>query len=151
MGTGFEKMQKPRFARPFHWLGGLSLLIGLYKLAKVPLLTWIGVDFLEAQAATGWSLAISGFLFLVVTYLLESSIRLERRRLSNYLEWVCPVFILGGFYQAALSSSPILDWQASGGIWLAIGPFIAAVAMFIALTARSWRPRFMISAMAWVQ
>ncbi|MEC9476833.1 MAG: serine/threonine-protein kinase [Planctomycetota bacterium] len=148
VGTGFEKMQKPRFARPFHWLGGLTLLIGLYKLSQVPLLSWIGIDAMEPQAATGWSLAISGLMLLLITYFLENSIRLERRRIANYLEWVCPVFILGGLYQAALSSNPIAGWQTSSSIWVAIGPFIAAVAMFITLTARSWRPRFMISAMA---
>lgn len=148
MGTGFERMQKSRFARPFHWLGGLSLVVGLYMLAKVPLLSWIGVDFLNSQTTAGWSLAISGFLLLIITYLLENSIRLERRRISNYLEWACPAFILGGLYQAALSSKPIQDWDSSAGLWLTIGPFIGAVAMFIALTARAWKPRFMISAMA---
>ena len=148
MGTGFERMKKSRFARPFHWLGSLSLLAGLYMLAKVPLLTWVGIDFLGAEATKGWSLAISGFLLLVVTYLLENSIRLERRRIANYLEWVCPIFVLGGFYQAAQSSSPIQGWEGTAGIWLTVSPFLAAVAMFIALTARSWRPRYMISAMA---
>ena len=88
MGTGFETMNKPRFARPFHWLGSLGLVVGLYMLAEVPLIRWLGVEFLEYEPSKGWSMALSGIVLLVVTYLLESSIRLERRRIANYLDWI---------------------------------------------------------------
>ncbi|MGE4601854.1 MAG: serine/threonine-protein kinase [Planctomycetota bacterium] len=148
MGTGFETMNKPRFARPFHWLGSLGLVVGLYMLAEVPLIRWLGVESLEYEPSMGWSMALSGIVLLVVTYLLENSIRLERRRIANYLEWICPIFILGGLYRAALSKSPLVNWESTGSIWITVGPFIAAVALFIALTARTWRPKFMLSAMA---
>jgi len=95
-------------------------------------------------------LALSGFVLLLVTHLIENSIRLERRRIAHYLEWICPIFILGGLYQAAQSSNPVVGWDAAESIWVTVGPFIAAVAMFIALTARTWRPRFMLSAMVGV-
>ncbi len=148
MGSGFEKMAKPRFARPFHWLGSLALVVGLLLLAQVPLLKWIGVDFLAFSTTKGWSLAISGFILLLVSYALEKSIRLERRRIAHYLEWICPFFILGGFYQAAQSQNPVLEWDSASSIWITVAPFMAAVLMFVGLTAKSWRPRFMLSAMA---
>ncbi|MGE4619291.1 MAG: hypothetical protein AAEJ04_05720, partial [Planctomycetota bacterium] len=148
MGSGFEKMAKPRFARPFHWLGSLALVVGLFLLAQVPLLQWIGVDFLAFSTTKGWSLAISGFILLLVSYALEKSIRLERRRIAHYLEWICPFFILGGFYQAAQSQNPVLEWDSASSIWITVAPFMAAVLMFVGLTAKSWRPRFMLSAMA---
>ncbi|MGE4631774.1 MAG: serine/threonine-protein kinase, partial [Planctomycetota bacterium] len=150
MGTGFETMKKPRFARPFHWLGAIGLVAGLFLLAEVPSLRWFGAETLNYTASKGWSLALSGFVLLLVTHLIENSIRLERRRIAHYLEWVCPIFILGGLYQAAQSSNPVVGWDTAESIWVTVGPFIAAVAMFIALTARTWRPRFMLSAMVGV-
>ena len=150
VGTGFEWQHRPRFARPFHWIGAAGIILGLYLLGSVPMLTWFGFDSLSNKAAWGWSQAIAGSVMLVIGLVLDRSVRLERRRIAKYFEWICPVFLLGGLYSAALSKSPILSWEGSAATWLAVGPFILAVAMFIGLTARRWKSRFMISGMAGV-
>ncbi len=152
IGTGFEWQQRPRFARPFHWVGAAGIILGLYLLASVPMLQWFGFGtlWLSHEAVWGWSMAIAGGVMLAIGIVLERSVRLERRRIAKYFEWICPIFLLGGLYSAALSETPINRVEGTAGTWLAVGPFILGVAIFIGLTARRWRSRFMIAGMAGV-
>ncbi len=150
VGSGFEKQRRPRFARPFHWIGAAGTMLGLYMLATVPLLSWLGFDSLASGTRSGWSFAISGFFMLGIGILLDRSPRLERRRIAKFFEWTCPIFILGGLYHAALERSPIVGWDDQSSIWLTVIPFIGAVAMFVTLTAKMWKPRFMISSLGGV-
>ena len=150
VGSGFEMQRRPRFARPFHWIGAGGTMLGLYMLAAVPLLSWIGVESLARDTRSGWSFAISGFCMLGIGILLDRSPRLERRRIAKFFEWACPIFILGGLYQAAMVRTPVVGWEGQGSIWFTVIPFIGAVAMFVMLTAKMWKPRFMISCLGGV-
>lgn len=150
VGSGFEQQMRSRFARPYHWIGASGTMLGLYMLATVPLLSWIGIENLSRNTQFGWSFAICGFFMLGIGILLDRSLRLERRRIAKLFEWVCPIFILGGLFQAAMEKSPILGWDTPGSLWLTVIPFILAVAMFVVLTLKMWKPRFMISSLGGV-
>ena len=150
VGTGFEMQKKPRFARPFHWLGSIGMIVGLYMLGRVPLLTWFGFTSLTHNTTFGWSMAIIGVVMLIIGSILDRSRRLERRRIAKYFEWLCPIFLIGGFYTAAFDPSPFKGWESDLATWASVAPFLLAVALFTFLTARNWRARFMVASLSGV-
>ena len=147
VGVGFESMARPRFARPFHWTSSIATISGLFLLGATPLLGWIGLDTGLRQVNTGWSFALGGLALTGISTLLEQSHRLERRRIALFHEWVSPLFLIGGLTMAAEAAIPGRSGPESVGNLSLLLLFACAV-FYSVLTARYWRPRYMLASLS---
>ncbi|MAJ29396.1 hypothetical protein CBD41_08565 [bacterium TMED181] len=147
VGTGFESMTKPRFARPFHWSSSLAIVCGLTMLGMTPLLKWVGLTSGLRGVDTGWSLAISGLILTGISTFLENSHRLERRRIALFHEWLSPVFLISGLTMAANAAIPRGDSTDTVG-YLSLLLLFGSAVFYAILTAKYWRPRYMLACLS---
>ncbi|OUU25742.1 MAG: hypothetical protein CBC13_01675 [Planctomycetia bacterium TMED53] len=148
VGVGFESMYKPRFARAFHWSSAITTVVGLFMLGTTPLLKWIGWSTGDRDIDTGWSLAIGGLLLTLTSTLLESSHRLERRRIALFHEWISPFFLIGGLTLAANEAIPRGDDAISVIGQLSLLFLFGCALFYSVLTSRYWRPRYMLACLS---
>ncbi len=148
VGMGFESMHKPRFARAFHWTSAITTVAGLFLLGTTPLLQWIGWSTGDRDIDIGWSLAIGGLALTATSTLLESSHRLERRRIALFHEWISPLFLIGGLTMAALDAIPWKDNPVSMTGQLSLLFLFACAVFYSILTSRYWRPRYMLACLS---
>ena len=147
-GLAFESMNKPRFARPFHWTGSLSLIIGLFLFGMSPALKWLGLSTGITLIDKGWSLALCGMVLLLSSTILSQDFRLERRRIALIHEWMNPFFIIGGLGMAANHAIPRGDNDISSIGILSLLFLVASIAIYVTLTSLNWRARYMLAALS---
>lgn len=147
VGVGFESMAKPRFARPFHWTSAIATVSGFFLFGVTPLLDWIGFDTGVRNVNTGWSFALGGLALTGVSTLLDQSNRLERRRIALFHEWISPFFLIGGLTLAAEAAIP---GRSIPGIIsnMSLLLLFASAVFYSVLTARYWRPRYMLASLS---
>ncbi|MBM3846601.1 MAG: serine/threonine protein kinase [Verrucomicrobia bacterium] len=111
IGWAFERISHPRWAFPYYW-GALVILVGSLDLMAVegPTLKMIGLgkdtsEFLNRDRLYFFSLALNGYLFLLLMLIAERARSLDIRRISRVIEGVALLHLLGPLYMNAMENS----------------------------------------------
>jgi hypothetical protein len=142
----FERRGRPRWALPFHLVALLSL-IGCLDIMAIfgPTLEMVRLVIGEPEAwldnrrNTNLSLAATGLLFLILSFLLERARSLDLRQGARILEIAAPLHILGPLYSSALETEgpPYLLRDA--------GLYAGGVLLFLLLAPLGHRHRFLVA------
>jgi serine/threonine protein kinase len=147
---GCERIQRTRWALPFHLVAVAALVLALDIMASTgPTLQMLGIGphdggFLNAQRIETFSFALNGFIFLALMLVAERAKSLDLRRIGRWLEviaiphWLLPLY-------ASANGQP-----DKPGVLGDVALYMAAVLVLLVLGSWRGRWRLLIGAMGGV-
>jgi hypothetical protein len=150
VALGFERLQRTRWALPFHLVALAALVLSLDVMAIFgPTLTMLGASaseggFLDEKRLETFSLALNGLIFLTLMLCAERTRSLDLRRIGRWLEvialphWLLPLY------------SNATHHRENSWVIIDVAVYLAAVAALLVLGSWRGRWRLLVGAMAGV-